>query len=93
LIETADTPSFDRLNTLPEFTFDGRELLAAVGNARAMFHPQTIQLAYVLAAEVLEEITSHQLVAKRDQDALLHLLAADRQAIGARASRANSEAG
>jgi hypothetical protein len=57
-----------------------------------MFHPQAIQLAYVLAAELLEEITP-QLVAKRDQDAFLHLLAADRQAIGARASRANSETG
>jgi hypothetical protein len=59
----------DRLNKLPDLTFDGRELLAAVGNARAMLHPQAIQLAHVLAAEVLEEITPHQLVAKRAQDA------------------------
>jgi hypothetical protein len=56
-------------------------------------HSQAIQLANVLAAEVLEQLAAHQLLAKGDQDALFHLLAADRQAIGSRASRAGPKAG
>jgi hypothetical protein len=50
-----------------------------------MLHSQPIQLANVLAAEVLEQIAAHQLLAKCHQDALFHLLAADRQPIGTRA--------
>jgi hypothetical protein len=52
-----------------------------------MLHSQPIQLADVLSTEVFEEIPAHQLVAARDENALLDLLAADGQAIGARATR------
>jgi hypothetical protein len=49
--------------------------------AGAVLHAQPIQLAHVLAAEILEEVSAHQLVAQRHQDPLLHLLAADRQVL------------
>jgi hypothetical protein len=52
----------------------------------AMFQPQSIQLAHVLSAEVLEEVTAHQFVAKCDEDPFFDLLAADRESIGARAT-------
>ena len=42
-----------------------------------MLHPQSIQLAHVLSAEVLEEVPAHQLVAKCDEDPFFHLPAAD----------------
>src|SRR5262245_375509 len=58
-----------------------------------MLHSQPIQFANVLAAEVFEQVSAHQLVAKGYQDTLFHLLAADRQAISARASRAGPKAG
>jgi hypothetical protein len=40
----------------------------------------------------LEQVSAHQLVAKCHEDPFFHLLAADGQAIGARASRASPEA-
>jgi len=83
----------DRLNELPNLALDTGELRTAVRQARAVLHPQAIQLADVLSAEVLEEVPPHQLVAQRHQHAFFHLLAADGQAIGARASRASPEAG
>jgi hypothetical protein len=52
----------------------------------AMLHPQPIQLAHVLSTEVFEEIPPHQLVAECDENPFFHLLAADGQAIGARAT-------
>ena len=51
-----------------------------------MLHSQAIQLANVLAAEVLEEIPAHQPVAESHEYSLFHLLAADGQAIGADAA-------
>ena len=39
-----------------------------------MLHPQTIQLAHVFLAEVLEEVPPHQLVAQCDEDAFLEVL-------------------
>ncbi|MEO7190602.1 MAG: hypothetical protein ABI051_06060 [Vicinamibacterales bacterium] len=60
--------------------------------ARAVLHPEAIQFAHVFTAEILEEVPAHQLVAQRHEDPLLHLLAADGQAIGARAARACAEA-
>lgn len=58
-----------------------------------MLHAQPVQLAHVLSAEVLEQVSAHQLVAERHENPLLDLLAADRQAIGVRASRTSPEAG
>ena len=58
-----------------------------MSQARAVLHPQAIQLAHVLTAEVLEQIAAHQLIAQRHENSLLHLLAADGQAIGARAAQ------
>ena len=69
-----------------------RELLATVRQTCAMFHPQAVQLAHVLAAEVLEQVAAHQLVAQCHENAFFHLLAADRQAVGARATRTRAEA-
>ena len=93
LIDSAEHAVLDRLNELPDFAFDRRELLATVRQTCAMLHPQPIQLAHVLAAEVLEQVAAHQLVAQCHENAFFHLLAADGQAIGARASRASAEAG
>jgi hypothetical protein len=82
-----DRPSgdvvLDRLNELADLPFDSGELGAGAREARAMLHPQSIQLAHVLSAAVLEEVPAHQLVAKRDEDPFLHLLAADGQAVRA----------
>jgi len=74
------------LNELTDFSFDSRELGAGARQSRAMLHPQSVQLAHVLSAEVLEEVPAHQLVAKCDEDPFLHLLTADGQAIGAGAT-------
>ena len=57
-----------------------------------MLHPQAIQLPHVLTAEVLEQVAAHQLVAQCHENAFFHLLAADRQAIGARATGTRAEA-
>jgi hypothetical protein len=81
------------LNEFADLPFDGCELAAGARDSRAMLHPQPIQLAHVFVAEVLEQVPAHQLVAKGRQDTLFHLLAADRQAIGARASRTSPGAG
>ncbi len=56
-----------------------------------MLHSQSIELAHVLAAEVLEQIPAHQFLAERNQNPLLHLLAADGQAIRAGAAGARAE--
>jgi hypothetical protein len=56
-----------------------------------MLHSQSVQLAHVLATEVLEQVPAHQLVAEGHQDTLFHLLAADRQAVRARASGSRAE--
>jgi len=58
-----------------------------------MFHSQPVQLAHVLATELLEQVTAHQLVAERHEDAFFDFPAADRVAIGAGASCPSSEAG
>ena len=51
-----------------------------------MLHSQAIQLANVLAAEVLKQIAAHQLLAKGDKDPLLDLLPADGEAVRAGAA-------
>ena len=61
----------DRLNKLPDFTFDARELPSTVRQTCAMFHPQAVQLPHVLAAEVLEQVAAHQLVAQCHENAFL----------------------
>jgi hypothetical protein len=58
-----------------------------------VLHAKPIQLAHVFTAEVFEEVASHQLVAKRDEDALFDFLTTDGQAVGAGASGARAEAG
>ena len=82
-----DLEAVRSLNQFPDLPLDCRELLATVRQAGEVLHPQPIQLAHVLAAEVLEQVPAHQLVALRDDHAFFHLLAADGQAIGARASK------
>jgi hypothetical protein len=62
LIDCADTPFLDGLNELPNLALDCRELLATVRQTGALLHAQPIQLAHVLAAEVLEQVPPHQLV-------------------------------
>jgi hypothetical protein len=57
-----------------------------------MLHPQSIQLAAVLAAEVLGQSAAHQLLAKGDENPLLDLLTADGQAVRAGAARSCSKA-
>ena len=69
-----------------------RELVATVRQTCAMFHSQAVQLPHVLPAEVLEQVAAHQLVAECHENAFFHLLAADGQAVGARATRARAEA-
>jgi hypothetical protein len=76
----------NRLNELADLSFDPGKLGAGARESRAMVNPQPIQLADVLAAEVLEQIAAHQLLAEGDEDAFLDLLAADGQAIGAAAA-------
>jgi hypothetical protein len=66
----------DRLNELPNLALDTGKLRTAARQAGAMLHPQAIQLAHVLSAEVLEEISAHQLVAKCRENAFLYLLSA-----------------
>src|SRR5262245_46061287 len=80
LIDSAETPSFYGLNELADFAFDGCELGSGARESRSMLHSQSIQLAHVLEAEVLEQVPAHQLLAERDEHAFFHLLAADRQA-------------
>jgi hypothetical protein len=58
-----------------------------------MVHPQPIQLAHVFSTEVFEEIPAHQFVSERHENPLLHLLAADGQAIRASAAGSRAEAG
>jgi hypothetical protein len=39
-----------------------------------MLHSQAIQLAHVLAAEVLEQIPAHQFLAERNKNSFFNLL-------------------
>jgi hypothetical protein len=80
------------LNELADLPVDGGEFDAGARQSRAMFHSQAIQLAHVFASEVLEESPAHQLLAKCNQDALLHFLAADRHSVGARATGSGAKA-
>lgn len=57
-----------------------------------MLHPQAIQFANVLAAEILEQIAAHQLVAERDKNSFFNLLAAGGNAIRAGAARSRFKA-
>ncbi|HXW07775.1 MAG TPA: hypothetical protein VD833_21275 [Vicinamibacterales bacterium] len=57
-----------------------------------MLHSPPIQLAYVLAAEVLEQVPVHQLLAERNENPVLDLLAADGQTVRAGAARSGGEA-
>jgi hypothetical protein len=81
------------LNELANLAIDSGQFDSAIRDTRAMFHSQPVQLPYVLATELLEQVTTHQLVAQRYEDAFFNLLAADRVAIGAGASCPSSEAG
>jgi hypothetical protein len=62
-MDSAGTPSLMGLNEFPNLALDRRELVATVRQARTMFHPQAIQLPHVFTAEVLEQVSAHQLVA------------------------------
>jgi hypothetical protein len=57
-----------------------------------MLHPQAVQLPHVLTTEILEQVSAHQLVAQCHENAFFDFLAADRQAIGAGATRTSAEA-
>jgi hypothetical protein len=92
LIERAETPSVMALSELADLSFDCCELGTGTRQSRAMLHPQPIQLAYVLSTQVFEEIPPHQLLAGRDENALLNLLAADGQSVCAGAAGSRAEA-
>ncbi|HTH03092.1 MAG TPA: hypothetical protein VL882_22615 [Vicinamibacterales bacterium] len=81
------------MNELANLAIDPGEFGPAIRDARAMFHSQAVQLPDVLATELLEQVTAHQLVAKCHEDAFFNLLATDGVAIGAGASCPSSEAG
>jgi hypothetical protein len=57
-----------------------------------VLHPEPVELLDVLAAELLEKIPPHQLVAECDEYARLNFLAADRATIRARSTRSGVEA-
>ena len=80
MIDSAETPFHDGLNELAALSFDSREPAAGARQSRAMLHPQSIQLAHVLSAEILKQVPAHQLLAERDDNPRLDLLAADGQA-------------
>lgn len=71
----ASTQRGDRFNA-KDLPFDPGELGAGARDSSAMLHSHPIQLANILAAEVLKQIPAHQPVAESHENSLFHLLAA-----------------
>ena len=84
-MDSAETPSWKAWMNLRTSRSTAASSWRPCDRLARCSHAQPV-LAHVLAAEILEEVSAHQLVAQRSQDPLLHLLAVDRQAIGARAT-------
>jgi predicted transcriptional regulator len=57
-----------------------------------LLHPEPVHLLRELAAKLLKEVLSHQLVLKRAQHPLFDFLTRDRQLVGAGAAVASAEA-
>ena len=86
-MDNAATPSLMRLNQLPDLALDIRRARARPRDRLARCSIRSrFSLARELAAEVLEQVAAHQLVAQCHENAFLHFLAADGQAIRAGAA-------
>ncbi|HTV02149.1 MAG TPA: hypothetical protein VMF13_16485 [Luteitalea sp.] len=76
-------PFLDRANQLLNLPLDDGQRILGLGQLCPVLHAQPIQLAHVLAAELLEQVTAHQLVPQGREHTLLQFLPADRPSVGA----------
>lgn len=76
--------------TRPDVVLHSFELAFGRGEGGAVLHPEPIQLAGELVAELLEQVLAQQLLLQRLQHARFDFIPADRQLVRARALVASS---